>query len=80
MYIFSPQLRTRLGVDELGAHANRGTSLADASFEHVARAPFESRRRGARDDRQIPKPRKAGRDLFAEAVGERLRLRLTRKS
>ena len=27
-----PKLRSRLGVDELGAHANAGASLADASL------------------------------------------------
>ena len=84
-----PEPRSRPGVDELGAHANGGTSLADASFQHVARAEFgaqgplvsglslQAGRRGARDDRQIPKPRKPGRDLLAEAVGERLHLRVT---
>ena len=84
-----PELRSRLGVDELGAHANGGTSLADASFQHVARAEFgaqgplvsslslQASRRGARDDRQIPKPRKAGHDLLGEPVGERLHLRVT---
>src|SRR6266403_6069255 len=72
-----PELRSRPGVDELGAHANGGTSLADASFQHVTRADFgaqgplvsslslQSRGRGARDDRQIPKPGKSGRDLLA---------------
>ena len=83
-----PELRSRLGVDELSAHANRGTSLADASFQHVPRAEFcakgpfvsslslQSSRRGVRDDRQIAEPRKAGRDLLAEAVGECLGLRV----
>jgi hypothetical protein len=33
-----PELRSCPGVDELGAHANGGTSLADASVEHIARA------------------------------------------
>ncbi len=85
-----PELRSRLGVDELGAQANGRTSPADASFQHVTRAelgaegPFVSRlslqagRRGARDDRQIPKPRKPGRDLLGEAIRERLHLRVTR--
>ena len=85
-----PKLRSRLGIDELGAHANAGTSFADASFQHVTRAEFgaqgplvsslslQPRGRCARDDRQIPKPRKAGRDVLAEPVGERLHLRVTR--
>src|SRR5216684_4384971 len=63
-----PELRSRLGIDELGAHANTGTALADASFQYVARAEFgtegplvssltfQPRCRRARDDRQIPKP------------------------
>ena len=84
-----PEPRSRLCVDELRAHANGRTSLADASFEHVTRAesgaqgPFVSSLslqagcRGARDDRQISKPRESGRDLLAEAVRERLHLRLT---
>ena len=83
-----PKLRSRLGVDELGAHANAGTSFADASLQHVTRAEFgtqsslvsslslQSRCRCARDDRQIAKPRKPGRDFLAEAVGERLHLRV----
>src|SRR6266699_1726143 len=86
----SPKLRARLSVDELRAHANPGTALADASFQYVARAEFgaqgplvsslslQSRGRGARDDRQIPKPGKPGRNLLAEAVGERLHLWITR--
>src|SRR5207248_3999660 len=66
----SPELRSRLGVDQLSAHANAGTSFTDASFQHVTRADFgtegvlisslslQPRCRRARDDRQIPKPRK----------------------
>ena len=62
-----PELRSCLGVDELGANPNAGTSLADASFQDVARAEFgaqgplisslslQARGRGARDDRQISK-------------------------
>ena len=71
-----PELLARLGIDKLGAHADTGTSLADASFQHVARAELgpqrplvfsvslKPSRRGARDDRQIPKPRKASHDLL----------------
>src|SRR6266567_2879410 len=85
-----PEPRSRLGIDELGAYANGGASLADASFQHVTRAEFgtegplvsnlslQSRGRGARNDREIPKPRKPGRDLLAEAVGEQLHLCVTR--
>ena len=77
-----PELRSRLGVDELGAHAKVGTSPADASFQHVTRAEpgaqgplvsrlsLQTRRRGARNDRQIPKPREAGHDLLGEPVGQ----------
>ena len=36
----SPELRSRLGVDQLSAHANAGTSFTDASFQHVTRAEF----------------------------------------
>jgi hypothetical protein len=35
-----PELRSRLGVDKLSAHANAGASFADASFQHVTRAEF----------------------------------------
>ena len=85
-----PELRAGLGVDELGAQANGRPSPADASIQHVTRAelgaqgPFvsglslQAGRRGARDDRQVPKPRKPGRDLLGEAVRERLHLRVTR--
>ena len=85
-----PELRSRLGVDELSAHANAGASFADASFQHVTRAEFgtegalvsslslQSRRRRARDDREIPKPRKPGRNVLAETIGKRLHLRVTR--
>src|SRR5439155_16361791 len=60
-----PELRSCLGVGELGAHANAGASLADASFQHVTRAEFgaqgplvsnlslQSRGQGARNDREI---------------------------
>src|SRR5437899_11906324 len=80
----SPQLRSRPGINELGADANAGASLADASFQHVTRAEFgtqgplvsslslQSHCRGACDDRKIPKPRKPGCDVLAEAVSERL--------
>jgi hypothetical protein len=44
----------------------------------VSSLSLQSRRRGARDDRQIPKPRKPGRDVLAETVGKRLHLRVTR--
>src|SRR5207302_10615627 len=86
----SPKLRARLCVDELGADANAGTSLADASFQHVTRTEFgtegalvsslslQSRRRRARDDRQIPKTRKPGCNVFAKTIGKRLHLRVTR--
>ena len=59
---FGPQLLSRLGVNELRAQANGGTSLADASFQHVTRAEFAANgtfvssrslhadRRRARDD------------------------------
>src|SRR4029079_16037501 len=86
----SPELRARPSVDELSAHANAGTSLADASFQHVTRAEFgakgpfvsslslQPRGRGARDDREIPKPRNPGPNILAQTVGERLHLRVTR--
>ena len=73
---FGPELRARLGVDELRADSNGGSSLADASFQHVARVELGARgalvssvslqavRRGARNDRQVPKPRKARHDLL----------------
>src|SRR6266550_1182581 len=76
-----PELRSRPGVDELGAHANGGTSLADASFQYVTRADFgtlvplvsslslQAGGRGACYDRQVPKPRKSGCDVLAEAIG-----------
>ena len=35
-----PKLRSRPGVDKLSAHANAGTSFADASFQHVTRTEF----------------------------------------
>jgi len=59
----SPELRSRLGVDELSGHANAGASLADASFQDVTRAEFGTQGplvsslslqagcRSARDDR-----------------------------
>src|SRR5437763_13851319 len=72
-----PELRSRLRVDKLSRHPNAGAFLADASFQHVTRTEFgtegalvsglslKSRRRGVRDDRQIPKTRKPGRNIFA---------------
>ena len=81
-----PELRSRLGVDELGAHPNAGASLADASLQHITRAEFRTQSslvsslslqslcRCAGNDRQIAKPRKPGRDFLAEAIGERLHL------
>ena len=84
-----PELLSRPGVDELGADANARTSLADASFQDVARAEFgaqgtlvssfslQARGRGARDDRQISKARKPGRDVLAKTVGERLHFYVT---
>ena len=78
-----PELRSRLDVDQLGVDPNGGTALADASFQHVARAEpgalgplvsglfLQTSRRRARDHRQIPKPRKAGDDLLGEPVGQR---------
>src|SRR5438034_2603844 len=85
-----PELRSRLGVDKLSRHANAGASLADPSFQHVTRTEFgtegalisslslQSRRRRARDDRQIPKTRKPGRNVLTETVSKRLHLRVTR--
>src|SRR6476620_5033745 len=85
-----PELRSRLGIDELSAHANAGASLANASFQHVTRTQFgtqsafvsslslQSRGRGARDDREIAKPRKPSRDLLTKTISKRLHLRVTR--
>src|SRR5437667_8697341 len=85
-----PELRSRLGVDKLSRHANAGASLADASFQHVTRTEFgsegalvsslslQSRRRRARDDREIAKTRQPGRNVLTETVGKRPHLRITR--
>ncbi len=71
-----PKLRARLGVDELGADANAGSFLAEASLQAVARTELRAQglfvfslslqasHRGARNDRQIPKPRQASHDLL----------------
>ena len=84
-----PKLRSSLGVDELGAHSNDRIALANASFQCVARTefgpqgaivfslPLPANRRGGSNDRQIPKPRKPGRDLLDEAIGKRIYLRVT---
>ena len=84
-----PELRSRLGVDELSAHPNAGASLADASLQHITRAEFRTQSslvsglslhslgRCARDDRQVPKPRKPGGNVLAETIGERFHLGVT---
>src|SRR5205823_5882436 len=85
-----PELRSRLSIDKLSAHANAGTPLADASFQHVTRTEFGTQGtlasrlslqpccRSARDTREIPKPRKSSRNDLAEPVGKRLPLCITR--
>ena len=79
---FGPEMRARLGVDELGVDAHPVLIALHRAFEHIAHAEFladllgvdglalEGERRVARDHEAVADARQVGGEVLGDAVGE----------